>query len=149
MQCEQCTTEIESVEDAHSMLVVLQKVCSSGFSFYQCEQGGMVDGHTFQHWNCSKDEMIQSVKECISTHHMEQLLQAVSVSQVRLHLHVLSSGLICKVCQEPLKDAAYRFCLTVATPVNYIPDNTDDSLYGWSCSFEHAHQDAFTTLEGL
>lgn len=149
MQCEHCESDIQSIDEAHSMLIVLQKVQSSGYSFYQCDRGSLVDGHTFQHWNCSKEEMIAGVKECLSDHHMEQLLQCVPESLVRLHKHVLSVGIVCRECQSPLTDTAYRFCLTVATPVNYIADDSHDSLSGWCCSLEHARLQAVSTVEGL
>ena len=150
MQCEQCSTDMTGVEEAHSMLVVLQKVDRiRGYSFYQCEQGSMVDGHTFQHWHCSKEEMIDGVKACIHDHHMEQLLQSVPSSQVRLHTFVLNAGLSCKVCQDPLKDQAYRFCITVATPINYSPDQSHDSGGEWCCTLEHARDNAVHTLEGI
>ena len=149
MQCEQCNVDINGVEEAHSMLVVLQKVDQSGYSFFQCESGSLVHGHTFQHWHCSRDEMLIGVQDCINNHHDEQFLQSVPVSQVRLHMHVLNAGLICKVCQEPLKEQAYRFCLTVATPSNYVPDESHDSSKEWCCSLDHARQSALSILDSL
>lgn len=149
MQCEQCSSDISSVEEAHSMLIVLQKVDRAGYSFYQCENGSLVHGHNWQHWHCSKEEMISGVHDCITNHHDEQFLQSVPKSQVRLHKHILNAGLICKVCQEPLKDQAYRFCLTVATPANYVPDESHDSHGEWNCSLEHARQNAIKTLQEM
>lgn len=147
MNCEHCSNEIPGVEDAHSMLIVLQKVGQNGYSWYQCEQGGYVDGHSFQHWHCSKEEMVSGVKICLNDHHMEQLLQSVPSNQVRLHVHVLNAGLLCWMCHKPLDEHAYRFCLTVATPQNKIIGESHSSIGDWCCSLEHARAYAIKYLD--
>jgi len=147
MQCEQCNKHIESVEEAHSMLVVLQKVDASGYSFFQCDNGGIVDGHSWQHWHCCKDEMLKGVEKCITAHYKEEALQHIPLSQVSLHAKVLNTGLSCPVCQKDITDIAYRFCLTVATPINYVFDESSDMTKEWCCSLEHAKVSAIDKLK--
>lgn len=147
MKCEQCDNDAP-YEESHSMLVVLQKIDHSGYSWYQCTNGKFIDGHTYQHWHCSKEDMLSGVKECIVKHHDESYLQSVPSTQVGLHKHVFYANLYCKVCQSPLNEQAYRFCLTVATPVNYIADDSHDMLGEWCCSLEHARISAMKNLEG-
>src|SRR6266436_2956395 len=118
MNCETCQTNIATIEEAHSMVIVLQRVTPDGYSYYQCDLGEEYGGLTFQHWHCNRTEMLAGVKVCINGHHDESLLTPVPASQVRLHKTVLHAGLVCKVCGASLTTQAYRFCLTHATPVN-------------------------------
>lgn len=147
MRCERCNKTIESVEVAHSMVVVLQKVdMNNGYSYFQCEQGSLVDGHHFQHWHCNREEMRAGVTDCISNHYAENNLVLVPKTQVRLHTYVLGTGLACKQCQATLTSVAYRFCLTHATPVNSIPDQSHHELGEWCCSLDHARTSALATI---
>lgn len=148
--CEHCTEDIASVEEAHSMLVVLQKVNKdTGYSWFQCEQGSLVDGHNWQHWHCGRSALREGVARCIGEHYMESDLIPVPTTQVRFHKRVLNAGLICKVCQEKLTDTAYRFCLTHATPFNWVPDDSHNDLGEWCCSLEHARQNALATIASI
>lgn len=140
MNCETCTREIATIEEAHSMLVVLQKVTPDGYSFYQCDSGAEYSGLTYQHFHCNRAEMLAGVRACINEHHDESLLIPVSPQQVRLHRLVFRAGLACKVCGMPLTTQAYRFCLTHATPVNSVPDDSMNELGEWCCSIDHARQ---------
>jgi hypothetical protein len=146
--CETCTKEIPTPEDAHSMVVVLQKVTPYGYFYYQCEDGAEVNTLTFQHWYCSHEEMVAGVKECINEHHLEEKLIAIPPTQVRLHKTVLKAGLRCKMCGAPLQSVAYRFCLTHAEPVNSVPDDSMNELGEWCCSLEHARQSALSQVLG-
>lgn len=146
MQCEQCNKDIQSVDNAHSIIIVLQKCSPSGYSFYQCNRGSTVDNHNWQHWYCCREEMNKSLEECITQHYTEDSLQPVSTEQVTLHTQVLSTGLQCLVCTADLKDTAYRFCLTAATPTNYVLNDSLDSSKEWCCSLEHARQKAIESI---
>jgi hypothetical protein len=148
MQCEHCNNDV-AYNDAHSMIIVLQKCTTYGYSWMQCERGNLVDGHNFQHWHCGIDHMQASVKRCISEHYSEDALISVPVTQVRLHRQVLAACLICKICQERIIDTAYRFALTVATPFNWIPDDSQDVLGGWCCSLDHARQHAHLAIDSI
>jgi hypothetical protein len=149
IQCEHCEKVMPGHDDAHSMIVVLQKCSMAGYSWYQCEEGGYVDGHNFQHWHCSKSAMRAGVSTCINSHYLESSLVDVPASQVRFHRQVLSAGLICKVCQASIRDTAYRFCLTVSTPANFIPDDSQNALGEWCCSLEHARENALTIISSI
>lgn len=146
VSCEACKTNIATVEEAHSMGVVLQKVTPDGYSFYQCDRGEEYGGLTFQHWYCNRAEMVAGVRACIGEHYDESLLISVSPQQVRLHKTVLRAGLTCKVCGTALSTQAYRFCLTHATPVNSIPDDSMNELGEWCCSLAHAQVQALTHI---
>lgn len=146
MKCEKCQSHIATIEDAHSMVIVLQKVSSSGYSYCQCDKGAEYGGLTFQHFHCSRHEMIDGVQTCVKEHYEEENLIPVSPTQVRLHKTVLSAGLTCKVCGTPLNQQAYRFCLTHATPVNSVPDDSQNELGEWCCSLDHARTSVLSTL---
>jgi hypothetical protein len=148
MQCETCSTEIPTVEDAHSMMIVLQRVTLvDGYSYYQCDSGTEYGGLTYQHFHCSHDEMLDGVRICINEHYDESLLIPVSPEQVRLHKTVFKAHIRCKVCGTPLQTKAYRFCLTHATPHNSVPDDSMNELSEWCCSLAHAQQSALSILE--
>lgn len=146
LKCETCQSDIATVEEAHSMLVVLQKVTPGGYSWFQCADGQEHQGLTFQHFHCNRQEMLVGVDACIREHHNESLLVPVSPEQVKIHLTVLRAGLSCKVCGTPLNEQAYRFCLTHATPMNSVPDDSQNELGEWCCSLPHAQQAALAIL---
>lgn len=108
MNCETCQTEIATVDEAHSMLVVLQRVTPDGYSYYQCDNGTEYSGMTYQHFHCNRDEMLAGVRACINEHYDESLLIPVSPEQVRLHKIVFKAHIGCKVCGTPLQTKAYR-----------------------------------------
>lgn len=149
MRCETCSTDIASVDIAHSMVIVLQKVALDGYSYYQCESGIEHGGLTFQHFHCNHQEMIAGVKACINLHYQEPYLTSPEPGNVvRLHRTVLRAQLNCKVCGSKLTTQAYRFCLTHATPLNSVPDDSQNELGEWCCSLAHARQSVVNILEG-
>src|SRR6266851_564453 len=139
-------SETKGYEEAHSSLVVLQKVDKRGYTYHQCEQGQEVYFHNFQHWHCSHEHMQVGLTRCINEHYTESDLHPPIAGTTILHKVVLSSHLLCRICNAPLTDIAYRFCLTYATPVNSIPDNSMDELGEWCCSLVHAQQLALTHI---
>ena len=143
-----CTNTVEEVahELAHSMLVVLQKVDHTGFSFYQCNRGARVDFHNWQHWHCSHEHAKEGVKYCIATHHHPRYLQKPKEGTSNLHAIVFESDLTCVFCSKPLTSEAYRFCLTYATPYNDIVGYAHDEFSGWCCNYEHAVDIALEVL---
>ena len=150
MKCEHCDQQIESVEVAHSMVIVLQKVSTDGYSYYQCDQGTEYGGLTYQHFCCSHPEMVSMVQSCINTHYHESDLIAISPQQVRLHRTVLNAHLTCKVCQLALTTQAYRLCLTYATPDIATPlGDSLNELSGWCCSLSHAQESALAIIGSL
>jgi len=139
-----------SIENAHSCVVVLQKVEPDGYSFFQCEQGQKFRFVNWQHFHCSKGHMLAALPDCIMKHYNESdLSDRKFTSYGRFHKIVMGSGLTCKMCQKPLTEAAYRFCLTYATPINLIPDDSHNELGEWCCSIEHAKQSVLLTIDGL
>lgn len=145
-----CNNQIEQANtQGHSMLVVLQCVGLKGYSYYQCDNGSMVDYHTWQHWHCTHEHMIEGVKECINNHHHPDKLTSNIMGTTNVHNIILGAGLRCKMCGASLHTVAYRFCLTHATPYNYVPDNHTDMFSGWCCSFNHARQDVLNTMNNL
>src|SRR5258708_4051969 len=90
MICEECTKDIETVEQTHSMTVVLQK-CDAikGYSWVQCETGQDYNFMNFQHFTCNPDCMKNQVIGCITTHYQESDLIPVPTNQVQLHKKVL------------------------------------------------------------
>lgn len=150
MNCEQCNAQIANISSTHSMVVVLQKVdATNGYSFFQCEQGALYQNVNFQHWSCSKAHMLQQVQNCINTHYLETSLIARDTTQVRLHNAVFNNALTCKQCGTRLTSVAYRFCLTHATPVNSVPDDSLNELGEWCCSLDHARQSVLKTVSTL
>ena len=140
-------SKIKSHEEAHSSLVVLQKVDKNSYTYHQCEQGQEVDFHNFQHWHCSHEHMQSGLTRCINEHYAESNLHAPIAGTTILHRVVLSSHLLCKICNTPLTDVAYRFCLTYATPENSIPDDSQNELGEWCCSLLHAQQSALRIID--
>lgn len=146
LSCELCGHIIPSVEESHSMLVVLQSVTSRGYSYYQCDEGAEYGGLSNQHFHCCHEDMVSGVRQCIMEHYSEGLLIPVPPQQVRLHRTVLNASLKCKICGSGLISTAYRFCLTHATPENSIPDDSMNDLGEWCCSLDHAIQSALEYL---
>lgn len=144
--CEQCAKD-HPHEISHSMWAVLQKVTKKEYSFYQCEQGQTFRYVNYQHFHCSHAHMIDGMKACIQAHYTEEALHAPG--NTILHKIVLGSGLACTVCQTPLIDQAYRFCLTQGLPFHRVPDQSTEDLQQWCCSLEHARQNTIQLLEGL
>lgn len=149
--CEHCGKNNLETHEAHSMLIVLQKVNKiEGYSFYQCDKGNnIVNGRTMQHWHCNKDEMKVNVIKCINEHFKKEYLKCMPVNEIPLHNIILCQGLKCKVCFNDLSFEAYRFCLTNATPINNIPDESFNILKEWTCSFEHAKQSVIKTIKEM
>jgi len=143
--------EQSEIEAAHSCVIVLQKVDKSGYSFHQCEQGQEVNCLNYQHWHCSHDHMQVGLTRCINEHYDEVDLHPIPTGEGRTILHrmVFGSMLECKVCGSHLKDVAYRFCLTMATPINAIPDDSHNELGEWCCSLDHAKQSALSIVSSM
>jgi len=137
LTCKQCSKE-HAFEESHSTLVVLQHVGPNGYKYYQCDQGEPVDGHTWQHWNCSHDCMRSSLLECVEQHYSEALLHPPLSGTTNLHLQIAREHLACPVCQADIAEVGYRFCFTRATPINAVEDGTLHHLLGWCCSLDHA-----------
>ena len=148
MQCEHCNEELQEMYLSHSMLIVLQKVDRNGYSWFQCDDGSLVDNHTFQHWHCSKQHMLSGVEICINEHYNEEKLTPPPYP-VSIHKHVLNTGVECKYCKDALIEKAYRFCLTVATPINYVPDESHNIVGEWCCSLDHARLQAIENLKNV
>jgi hypothetical protein len=149
ISCERCNTIVEDHVIAHSSLIVLQKISlKEGYTFYQCDNGSSVDHHTYQHWHCSHDCMQEGMLVCIQGHYQENLLKPPAIGNVvNLHTFVLSDVLLtCTYCAKPLDQEAYRFCITMATPVNHIPDNSHLEKEQWCCSLAHAKECAMKTI---
>lgn len=138
LNCERCQKFIPTVEEAHSMVIVLQKVFTDGYSYYQCNSGAEYGGLTYQHFHCCREEMIAGVRSCINEHYSDNTLIPISPTQVQLHKTVLRAGINCKLCKSPITIQAYRFCLTHATPGSSVPDDSQNELGEWCCSLEHA-----------
>ena len=151
MICEHCSNDIEGIHVAHSAVAVLQKVTPAGYMFYQCEDGQEFNYVTYQHFACDRDHMRNLYQQCVQEHYSEQLLHSIppGAGTTILHRIVLDRGLTCKVCATPLVHMAYRFCLTVSTPVNFVPDNSLDEQGEWCCSLEHARQSALEIISRL
>lgn len=148
MQCEHCSQPIEYAT-AHSLLIVLQKLAPQGYSFYQCESGQRVDYHTWQHWHCSLEHTHAFAARCINEHFSEEKLHPIPVGGGTTMLHEIvlrHEKILCAVCAQPLTSAAYRFCLTRATPYNEVIDTSQNQLSGWCCSLDHARQSALAIL---
>lgn len=148
MICEHCNDAVDGLHVAHSGVAVLQKVDTSGYQFYQCEDGQEHGGVTYQHYNCSPAHMLEMFSRCVQEHYTEALLHPIPPGggYTILHRLVLGKGLTCKQCQAALTTQAYRFCLTISTPVNIVPDNSLDELGEWCCSLEHARESALATI---
>lgn len=143
--CENCSTE-HHINESHSMLIVLQKSSVTGSSFFQCDKGNEHNTLTFQHWNCSSDCMKISVLNCIDNHFQESDLQ--NDPNVNFHRLVSKSEIYCKNCYTPLLNHdAYRFCLTVATPFNYILGESMNDLGEWCCSLSCAKERAKSFIQ--
>lgn len=137
LNCHSCSKE-HPYEESHTCIAVLQQVGPNGYRYYQCEQGGYVDGHTWQHWNCSHSCMKDALFECIEHHYTENLLHPPLSGTTNIHQQVKLAHLSCPVCHVNIGEVAYRFCVTRATPKNASEDGTLYELYGWCCSLEHA-----------
>ena len=148
LSCEQCATG-HGILDSHSMLVVLQKVDTGGYTFFQCENGQEWAYMNYQHFCCSQECMGQAVRACLNEHHQEQHLHPIPPGEGSTILHriVLGRGLACAVCHAALEAVAYRFVLTRATPYNELP-HSHHGLEGWCCSLEHARSAAHAVLDG-
>jgi hypothetical protein len=147
--CERCHEIIEDHLQSHSSLITLQKVSAKeGYTYYQCDNGSFVDYHNYQHWHCSHDCMQEGMLVCIREHYQENLLKMPTIgSIVNLHTVVLSDVLLtCTYCAKPLESEAYRFCITMATPINHVPDNSHLDKEQWCCSLEHAKERAMETV---
>jgi hypothetical protein len=142
-------SETTGHEEAHSSLVVLQKVDKNGYTYHQCEQGQEVNYLNFQHWHCSHEHMQSGLTRCINEHYAESDLHPPIAGTTILHRVVLSSHLLCKTCNAPLTDVAYRFCLTLATPINHVPDESQNELGEWCCSLDHARQSALSIIASI
>ena len=125
--------ETKGHEEAHSSLIVLQKVDKNGYTYHQCEQGQEVNSLNFQHWHCSHEHMKIGLTKCINEHYAENDLHPPIAGTTILHKVVLSSHLHCKICNAPLTNVAYRFCHTHATPVNAVVDDSQNELGEWCC----------------
>ena len=146
----ECYNE-HSFEESHSAVAVLQKVETGGYTFYQCDQGQEFGFVTWQHYHCCHDHMKDGLADCLIDHYSEEKLHPIPAGggTTMLHRVVLGSDLSCKDCGAPLTHVAYRFCLTLCTPYNHVPDESMDELGGWCCSLEHARQSALSLLKGL
>lgn len=146
----ECTTE-HDLEVSHSMLVVLQKVDSTGYQFFQCEEGQTYQFVNWQHFHCSHKHMVASLPTCLNEHYAEEKLHPipVGVGTTILHKIVLGSKLACKMCGSPLTSVAYRFCLTMATPINHVPDSSLEDTGEWCCSLDHARQSALAIVASV
>jgi hypothetical protein len=151
MICEHCSDSIEGIHVAHSAVAVLQKVTPEGYTFYQCEDGQEYAYVTYQHFSCTHEHMIQNFGACVSQHYSENLLHPIPSGGgiTRLHKIVLRNHLVCIVCQSALEAVAYRFCISICTPINSIPDDSHDQLGGWCCSLEHARQSALSIISSM
>lgn len=138
------------LEEAHSLLVVLQKVTSKDYWYCQCVDEQKPRTLRYQHWYCDKTTLQSGVRACLSEHFTEEMLHGIPVGRGYTDLPeiVFETSRICQGCQKPITLAAYRFCLTYATPVNsFVHNHADDE--GWCCSLmcaiTHATQ-RITTL---
>lgn len=155
--CHHCDDDIshmltETHIHAHSAGAVLQKVDRNGYYFHQCSLGQKHKHVTWQHYHCSHQHMKHGFSACLQDHYTEDLLHTIPPGggSTILHNIVLESGLSCKICGSLLDTQAYRFCLSVWTPVNHVPDNTHiDHLAQWCCSLDHARQAALQVIESL
>lgn len=145
----ECYNE-HAFETSHSAVAVLQKVDTSGYSFFQCEQGQEYNFVNWQHYHCCHDHMKEGLVDCLNEHYKEEYLHPIQGGGTTiLHKIVLGSNLDCKICQQPLTSVAYRFCLTLCTPVNHVPDESLNETGEWCCSLEHAKQSALSIVGGL
>lgn len=144
-KCEHCNNEINGI--GHSCLIVLQKVTKDGYTFFQCNDGQEVDFHNWQHWHCCHQHMQRGIVKCLWEHHAEDKLQSpLPGNIVNLHKVVLRSNLTCRYCVNMLTDVAYRICITMATPYNHVPDESQNELGEWCCSLDHAIRSAIVTI---
>jgi hypothetical protein len=147
---EQCSSPVSIEGEAHSCLIVLQKVDKDGYSYYQCDSGQEANFMTFQHWHCCQRHMQSNLIHCIQDHYQEYLLHKPEMGTTILHRKVLGSMLECKICGVRLRTEAYRFCLTVATPINSLIDSShSDELAEWCCSLDHAKEVASEYISRL
>ncbi len=150
LTCErpQCNNQM-GIEEAHSIVIVLQKVTPSGYTFFQCEEGQEFRFMNWQHFYCSNTCMGNHLHSCLHEHHAEEKLHPIptGMGSTIIHKVVLGSELLCKVCQAPLATNAYRFCATRATPYNLVFDESQNELGEWCCSLEHARQSASSTIQ--
>jgi hypothetical protein len=149
IKCEHCNEDIGSVEVSHSAVAVLQYVDTSGYQFFQCEQGQDYAFMNWQHFHCSHAHMKQNFAKCVIEHYTEAALHPIPIGagSTILHKIVLGSNLSCKICKSLLTNQAYRFCLTHATPVNKVPDESLNELGEWCCSVDHAKQSALAIIQ--
>ena len=150
--CEQCQRPASVIEATHSTLIILQKVdATSGYSFGQCEEGTPLNGIGWQHFHCSEVCMLAGVQACLNEHYSEEILHGTPPGggTTRLPQVVLSAGLTCKICQQPLTTTAYRFGLTLATPYNRMLDESLNEFAEWCCSIAHAQQSALAAIASI
>lgn len=138
-------------DQSHSAVAVLQRVDTQGYTFFQCEDGQVYNNVTYQHFHCSHEHMIVNFASCVQDHYNESLLHPIPPGEGRTILHqiVLGSHLLCNICESPLVDVAYRFCLTHCTPQNSVLDQSLDELGEWTCSLEHAKQSALAIIGSM
>lgn len=149
IKCEACSKNASHPRAMHSMLIPLQKVTLYGYSDYQCDNGVEYNYINKQHWHCSEDCMLSNLEKCINTHYTENKFSEPNNSSINLHRIVFGAHLNCKVCNSPLTELAYRFCLVMATPYNKFMDEHIDETKEWCCSLEHAKQSAIQMLEEI
>jgi len=137
--------------EAHSVVAVLQKVDTAGYTFCQCDQGPEHNFVSYQHYHCSHSHMQQGMISCINEHYSEESLHGIPVGggSTILHRIVLGSNVECSTCNKLLDGVGYRFCLTAATPYNYLPDGLHTELSSWCCSLEHAKQHAIAVINSM
>jgi len=143
-----CSEQL-SHEEAHSCVVVLQKVDKQGYTYHQCEQGQEINFMNYQHWHCSHEHMQAYLLTCVNEHYSEEELHPPIAGTTILHKIVLGSNLTCKACGKSLTEQAYRFCLTQATPVNAIPDDSHSETGEWCCSLSCAKQSVVKTIQAM
>lgn len=151
--CAHCGTPIIGIDTeitnyhAHSMVIIVQRIDSNGYSFYQCDGGQKVHRHTYNYWHCSRDHMMQAMPKHITNHVVEGRFQSPAPGNiVNLHL-VLDDGLQCEVCGKLLIEEAYRIQLWHGTPIAGVPEGaTNSDEEGWCCSLAHAKQQAHNVV---
>lgn len=151
LTCEHCAANIATVEVSHSLVAVLQKVDSSGYSFFQCESGQDYSFVNYQHFECCQACLKAKMADCITNHYGESSLHPIPAwgGSTILHKVVLGSNLVCKLCNAALSTSGYRIGLTLCTPVNSVPDESQNERGEWCCSLEHAQQSALAIVSNI
>lgn len=147
MQCHACNRELSDPANSPSIVIVLQKVEPSGYTFYQCDDGQEFQYLTLQHFHCSQRCLRSGVEKCLTEHYDEEKLHPIPVGEGRTVLHKIVAANVhnCVWCKKPLNGVAYRFLLTHATPINRTI-HTHYETIGWCCSLSCARARALELL---